>query len=171
MDRVSARKREAGFLSREGDAAAVYRFDAGAMEHPAPLEWARSAGESPIVSGYDLIATGPIMEGVDALAILDEYRANGFARPGDVVSFKQDGAVTCWYVDRLAFSKLPGLLENTLKTAELSMEQNCNQIDGIINNEAPKPSLRDSLKQCQQEAADHTQGCGVPGRPRHGQER
>ena len=51
------------------------------------------------------------------------------------------------------------------------MEQNCNQIDGIINNEAPKPSLRDSLKQCQQEAADHTQGCGVPGRPRHGQER
>ena len=72
MDRVTARKREAGFLSREGNAAAVYRFDAGAMEHPAPLEWARTAGESPIVSGYDLTATGPIMEGVDALAPLSE---------------------------------------------------------------------------------------------------
>ena len=147
MDRVSARKREAGFLSRERDAAAVYRFDAGAMEHPAPLEWARSAGESPIVSGYDLIATGPIMEGVDALAILDEYRANGFVKPCDIVAFKQAGALSCWSVNLLAYNRLPGLLENTLKTAELSMEQNCNQIDGIINNEAPKPSLRDSLKQ------------------------
>ena len=139
MDRDAARKREAGFLSREGDAAAVYRFDTGAMaDSPVPLEQARSTGESPIISGYDLIATGPIMRGADALAILEEYRANGFARPGDVVSFKQDGAVTCWYVDQLAFSKLPGLLENHLKTAELGMEQNCNQIDGIINNTAPK---------------------------------
>ena len=89
----------------------------------------------------------------------------------DIVAFKQAGALSCWSVNLLAYNRLPGLLENTLKTAELSMEQNCNQIDGIINNEAPKPSLRDSLKQCQQEAADHTQGCGVPGRPRHGQER
>ena len=91
MDRDAARKREAGFLSREGDAAAVYRFDTGAMaDSPVPLEQARSTGESPIISGYDLIATGPIMRGADALAILEEYRANGFARPGDVVSFKQD---------------------------------------------------------------------------------
>ena len=29
MDRDAARKREAGFLSREGDAAAVYRFEIG----------------------------------------------------------------------------------------------------------------------------------------------
>ena len=139
MDRDAARKREAGFLSREGDAAAVYRFDTGAMaDRSVPLEQARLAGESPMVSGYDLIATGPIMRGADALAVLEEYRANGFARPGDVVSFKQDGVVTCWYVDQLAFSKLPGLLENHLKTAELGMEQNCNQIDGIISNTAPK---------------------------------
>ena len=293
MDRDAARKREAGFLSREGDAAAVYRFDTGAMaDRSVPLEQARLAGESPMVSGYDLIATGPIMRGADALAVLEEYRANGFARPGDVVSFKQDGVVTCWYVDQLAFSKLPGLLENHLKTAELGVEQNCNQIDGIINNTAPKfnelatedealflvggttylhvqtsdsdrdythddcyatydytlydretmrqldggrmevvsdirddphqvhwlaarnilecmtdlggaplepvsidlletlqdaamremeervaaaktskPSLRDSLKQCWQEAADRAQGGAVPGRPRHGQER
>ncbi|MCI9069018.1 MAG: DUF4316 domain-containing protein [Lachnospiraceae bacterium] len=139
-------------------------------DSPVSLEQARSTGESPIISGYDLIATDPIMRGADALAILEEYRANGFARPGDVVSFKQDGAVTCWYVDQLAFSKLPGLLENHLKTAELGMEQNCNQIDGIINNEAPKPSLRDDLKRCQQKAADRAHG-GTTSGPRHGQER
>lgn len=90
-------------------------------------------------SGFDLIATGPIMEGVDAPAILDEYRANGFVKPGDIVAFKQAGVLSCWSVDLLAYNKLHGLLENFLKAAELSMEQNCNQIDGIINNTAPRP--------------------------------
>ena len=79
--------------------------------------------------------------------------------------------MTCWYVDLLAFSKLPGLLESHLKAVELSTEQNCNQIDGIINNEDPKSSLRDDLKRCQQKAADRAQGGAVPGKPRHGQER
>ena len=79
------------------------------------------------------------MGGVDALYILNEYRANGFTKPGDIVVFKQAGALSCWSVDLLAYNRLHGLLENPLKTAELDMEQNCNQIDGIINNTAPKP--------------------------------
>lgn len=41
--------------------------------------------------------------------------------------------------------------ENHLAAAEMSVEQNTNQIDGIINNEAPKPSLRDTLRQYQSE--------------------
>lgn len=39
-----------------------------------------------------------------------------------------------------------------LAAAEMSVEGNYNQIDGVINNEAPKPSLRDSLRQYQEEA-------------------
>ena len=70
----------------------------------------------------------------------------------------------------LAYSRLPGLLENALKAAEMGMEQNYNQIDGIINNEAPKPSVRDSLKQFQQEA-DRPHGGDSPERPRHDPER
>ena len=101
--------------------------------------------------GYNLISTGPITRGLDALSILNEYRANGFVRPGDVAAFKQAGAMTCWYVDHMAFSKLPNLLNNHLAAAEMSVEQNANQIDGIINNEAPKPSLRDTLRQYQEE--------------------
>ena len=140
MDRDAARKREAGFLSREGDAAAVYRFAAGEIaDRSIRLERVRLSGGSPMESGFDLIATGPIMEGVDAPAILDEYRANGFVKPGDIVAFKQAGVLSCWSVDLLAYNKLHGLLENFLKAAELSMEQNCNQIDGIINNTAPRP--------------------------------
>ena len=116
MDQETARKREAGFLSYPGDAAAVYRFAAG-----------------------EIADRSIRLERVDAPAILDEYRANGFVKPGDIVAFKQAGVLSCWSVDLLAYNKLHGLLENFLKAAELSMEQNCNQIDGIINNTAPRP--------------------------------
>ncbi len=166
MDREEARKREAGFLSYEGDAAAVYRFGTGElMSRSEPLERVRQNGESPIMSGYDLILTGPITQDVDAPAILDEYRANGFVKPGDVVAFKQAGEVTCWYVDQLSCSKLPGLLGHYLAAAEMSAEGNYNQIDGIINNEAPKPpSILDNLRQCQEEAGKSQGGAALPSR-------
>ena len=61
-------------------------------------------------------------------------------------------------------------LENYLITAEAGMEQNANQIDGIINNEAPKPSLRDALRQYQEEAGK-PQGGDVPPGPSRNPER
>jgi hypothetical protein len=146
MNKDAARRRENEFLSCAGDAAAVYRLDADEpIDLFEPLEQARLAGKSPIANGYDLISTGPIMQGVDALTILDEYRATGFAKSGDVVAFKQAGVVTCWYVDHLAYSKLPGLLNNHLAAAEMSVEGNYNQIDGIINNMAPLESEKEAL--------------------------
>ena len=39
-----------------------------------------------------------------------------------------------------------------LAAAEMGAEGNYNQIDGVINNEVPKPSLRDTLRQYQEEA-------------------
>lgn len=55
--------------------------------------------------------------------------------------------------------------ENYLAAAEMSSEENYNQIDGIINNEMPKTSVLDSLKQCQQERK------ATPTVPRHEPER
>ena len=51
--------------------------------------------------------------------------------------------------------------ENYLAAAEMSAEVNYNQIDGLINNEAPKPSVLDSLRQSQ-EAAEKSQGGTAP---------
>ncbi len=42
--------------------------------------------------------------------------------------------------------------ENYLAGAEMSAEQNYNMIDGLANNEAPRPSLRDTLQKWQQES-------------------
>jgi len=143
---ITGQERENEFLSYAGDAAAVYRFGAGeSADRAEPLERVRLAGGSPLMCGYNLISTGPITRGVDALSILNEYRVNGFVKPGDVVAFKQASAVTCWYVDHMAFSKLPNLLGNHLAA------KNYNQIGGIISNGAPKPSMRETLWQYQSE--------------------
>ncbi len=61
--------------------------------------------------------------------------------------------------------------QNHLAAAEMGTEQNYNQIDGVINNVAPKPSsLRDTLKRCQEEV-DRSKGGDAPGKPRQGQDR
>ena len=64
-----------------------------------------------------------------------------------------------------AFRQVRPAPENYLATAEMIVEENCNQIDGIINNEAPKISVRNALKQCQQESQ------AFSGKPRHEPER
>lgn len=38
--------------------------------------------------------------------------------------------------------------ENYLAAAEMSIEGNYNQIDGVINNKSPKKSVLDDLRQC-----------------------
>ena len=55
--------------------------------------------------------------------------------------------------------------ENYLAAAEMSTEDNYNQIDGVINNKSPKKSVLDDLKQCQQDSGT------APAKPRHEPER
>jgi len=69
-----------------------------------------------------------------------------------------------------AFRQVQPAPENYLATAEMSAEVNYNQIDGIINNEAPKPSVLDSLRQCQ-EAAEKAQNGTAPPNPHRDPER
>ncbi|MDE6455085.1 MAG: DUF4316 domain-containing protein, partial [Dysosmobacter sp.] len=61
-----------------------------------------------------------------------------------------------------AFRQVRPTPENYLATAEMSVEGNYNQIDGIINNEAPKPSLLDTLRQCQEDAGKSQSGAATP---------
>lgn len=62
-----------------------------------------------------------------------------------------------------AFRQVQPAPENYLATAEKSVEGNYNQIDGIINNEAPKPpSVLDTLHQCQEDAGRSQAGADPP---------
>lgn len=60
----------------------------------------------------------------------------------DIVAIKMNGVLSSHYVDSFGFKEV----ENYLKTAELSMEQNFNQVDGIINNEPTVAQLEQDVK-------------------------
>ena len=160
---VTARGREAAFLSGQSDALAIYRMKvAPPPEGYVPLVRLQKSGESPLAGNYDLIHVVQLAPGTDSGKTLDTYRDLAALKPGDIAAFKQDGAVMCWYVDQYAYSKMRGLLENYLKAAEMGSEQNFNQIDGIINNEAPKPSVVESLRQYQRETGKSQDGTTPP---------
>lgn len=57
----------------------------------------------------------------------------------DVVTIDRAGTARAYYVDVVGFTEIPPFFvkRNPLRAAELSIEQNLNQIDGIINNLPP----------------------------------
>ena len=73
---------------------------------------------------------------------------------GDVLVLKQEGQITCHYVDKWGYVELPGFLSgrNPLRSLEDSLEQNDNQLDGIINN-TPAPREPGPPKEARQPVA------------------
>ena len=70
---------------------------------------------------------------------------------------RENGVVSCHYVDSIGFQELPGFLkpENYLKSAEMAMEDDYGMIDGVINNgkkdePAEKASVLELLKEKQE---------------------
>ena len=65
----------------------------------------------------------------------EDFRGHSLS-VSDIVALKQNGVVSCHYVDSWGFKELPGFLqpENYLKNAEMAMEDDYGMIDGIINN-------------------------------------
>lgn len=162
---VTAQERETAFLNMD-NGAAIYRLippEQADLDSYLPVAQLQKTGESPLMGNYSLVHVTPIASCATADSILALYRNDLALVPGDIVAIKQLDGVMCWYMDQLAYSKLPGLLENHLRAVELSAEQNCNQIDGIINNEAPKPSLRETLRQYQEEAKKSQNRDAPPG--------
>jgi antirestriction protein ArdC len=53
----------------------------------------------------------------------------------DIVALRQNGVVSCHYVDSIGFANVPSFIpENYLKNAEMAMEDDYGMIDGVINN-------------------------------------
>ena len=60
----------------------------------------------------------------------------------DIVALKQNGVVSCHYVDSVGFQQIPGFLpENHLKNAEMTVEDDYGMIDGVINNGSKEPTV------------------------------
>ena len=95
---------------------------------------------------YGAVYSGSLPPGTDSRDALDNiYTRFNIDRPqdftghslsvSDIIVLRQQGRVSCHYVDSWGFKELPQFLpENYLKNAEMAMEDDYGMIDGIINN-------------------------------------
>lgn len=118
--------------------------------HFRPLEEIQGKGLAVDPANYEKIYTAPLTPGTTLEGIFEKFNID---RPedfkghslsvSDVVVLHQNGKDTAHYTDSIGFVDISQnfLLENPLKTAELSTEQNANMIDGIINNTSAADGL------------------------------
>ena len=137
---------------RHGGELDAYRF----MNY----DYLQSKGVMPERGGYDAIYTGGVMDYGNARTNLDMiYQRFNVDHPADfkghslsvsdIVALKQNGVVSCHYVDSIGFRELPNFLkpENYLKNAEMAMEDDYGMIDGIINNGSKLPTVTELEEQ------------------------
>ena len=125
-------------------------------------------GLEPNIDHYEVVYTAALRPYKDQNTMLEElYEKFNVSRPedftghslsvSDIVALRENGAVSCHYVDSVGFKELPGFLkpENYLKNAEMAMEDDYGMLDGLVNNgkkeESPeKQSVLEQLKEKQE---------------------
>ena len=149
-DRFAPQDYEKAFLDNPADSFAIYQLrdnDDTARLHYMNSEYLEKKGLSAQKENYAAVYAGDLDRRGDTQDKLNElYETFNIRRPedfrghslsvSDIVALKQNGVVSCHYVDSWGFKELPGFLkpENYLKNAEMAMEDDYGMIDGIINN-------------------------------------
>ena len=147
------------FLENPQDAFLIYQIRRGGELDAYRFmnyDYLQSKGVTPERSGYDAIYTGGFMDYGNARTNLDMiYQRFNVDHPADfkghslsvsdIVALKQNGVVSCHYVDSIGFREIPTFLkpENYLKNAEMAMEDDYGMIDGIINNGPKEATVAD----------------------------
>lgn len=156
---LTQKELENSFLNNPADAFAIYQLKHAEETRDfrfEPLERIQAVGLTIERENYEFVYTGSLPEAkapADTYQRLDDlfYKFNE-SRPedfkghslsvSDIIALKQGGEVSCHYVDSFGFQELPGFFsgKNPLRGIEDSVEQNDNQLDGIINN-MPSPTI------------------------------
>ena len=149
-DRFAPQDYEKAFRDNPADSFAIYQLrdnDDTARLHYMNSEYLEKKGLSVQKENYAAVYAGNLDRRGDTQDKLNGlYETFNIRRPedfrghslsvSDIVALKQNGVVSCHYVDSWGFKELPGFLkpENYLKNAEMAMEDDFGMIDGIINN-------------------------------------
>ena len=147
------------FLENPQDAFLIYQIRRGGELDAYRFmnyDYLQSKGVTPERGGYDAIYTGGLADYGDNRTNLDMiYQRFNVDHPADfkghslsvsdIVALKQNGVVSCHYVDSIGFRELPNFLkpDNYLKNAEMLLEDDYGMIDGIINNGPKQPTVAD----------------------------
>ncbi len=141
------------FLDSRTDSYAILqlkRTDETAQDRFMNYSWLESHDREPEVDHYDVVYTGSLPSGT---GLEDLYVKFNIDHPADftghslsvsdIVALRQNGVISCHYVDSVGFRELPNFHpENYLRNAEMAMEDDLSMLDGIINN-GPKEPVRD----------------------------
>ena len=162
-DRFAPQDYEKAFLDNPADSFAIYQLrdnDDTARLHYMNSEYLEKKGLSVQKENYAAVYAGNLDRRGDTQDKLNGlYETFNIRRPedfrghslsvSDIVALKQNGVVSCHYVDSWGFKELPGFLkpENYLKNAEMAMEDDFGMIDGIINNGAKEPTVAELEQQ------------------------
>ena len=142
--------KEHDFFKSPDDMYAIYQLKPGEEYHL--LRFAGLSelqGQAVDRKHYQLVYAGTLdsSASMDTMSLLEElYMKFNLKRPdvfaghsmsvSDVVVLKQDGTFRSFYTDSFGFEELPGFLpaDNPLRNAEMTLEDDLNMIDGLINN-------------------------------------
>lgn len=139
------------FLDSESDGYAILQLKRTDENRDRSFESYDSLGRQglqPDINFYDTMYTGSITTQSDNTNVICENLFVKFNtdRPenfkghslsvSDVIALKLQEAVKYYYVDSFGFKELPGFNsgKNPIRSIEDQIEQNDNQLDGIINN-------------------------------------
>jgi len=143
-------EREEGFLSHP-NSFAIYQMDHDLDSIPLRFSSYDELMErdlAPTRSMYELIYTAELGD----KSLDDIFEEFNMRRPpdyrsyslsaSDIIALNQGGAVSYYYVDSFGFKELPDFAaDNPLKNAEMSVEDDYNMVDGIINNGEKQPTV------------------------------
>ena len=142
---VAENKWQKAFLDNPADSYCIYqlkRNDETAELLFMSSNYLREHGLAVSYENYDAVYYGQL-SGTETLDAL--YMKFNIERPqdftghslsvSDIVALRQNGVVSCHYVDSIGFADVPSFIpENYLKNAEMAMEDDYGMIDGVINN-------------------------------------
>ena len=149
-------EREAAFLAHP-DSFAIYQLDSSDESKSIRFcgyDELEQKGIAPDRDMYDLIYTAEL----GGKSLDDIYTQFNMQHPGDycspslsasdIIALNQGGAVSYHYVDRFGFKELPDFgANNPLRNAEMSVEDDYNMVDGIINNGEKQPTMGELERQ------------------------
>ena len=142
---VAENKWQKAFLDNPADSYCIYqlkRNDETAELLFMSSNYLREHDLAVSYENYDAVYSGQL-SGTETLD--DLYMKFNIERPqdftghslsvSDIVALRQNGVVSCHYVDSIGFADVPSFIpENYLKNAEMAMEDDYGMIDGVINN-------------------------------------
>ncbi len=142
---VTENKWQKAFLDNPADSYCIYqlkRNDETAELLFMSSNYLQEHNLEPSYENYDAVYSGQL-SGTETLD--DLYMKFNIERPqdftghsmsvSDIVALRQNGVVSCHYVDSIGFANVPSFIpENYLKNAEMAMEDDYGMIDGVINN-------------------------------------